>query len=77
MKQYVVTARVQMSVSIAVRASTAEEVESWVKRCGPSLHSVVETPNHALAGIEIESIDEVFAQGFCPEITLPADEDLF
>lgn len=77
MKNYVITARCQMSVSITVRASSREEVEEWAKRCGPSLHAAVETPTHGLAGIEVESIDEVFANGFCPEVTLPVNEDLF
>lgn len=77
MKNYVITARCQMSVSIAVCASSQEEVEAWVKRCGPSLYSAVETPAHSLAGIEVESIDEIFANGFCPEVTLPVDEELF
>ena len=77
MKQYVITARCQMSVSISVMASSVEEVESWLKKCGPSLYSVVETPTHSLAGIEVESINEVNARGFCPDIRLPVNEELF
>lgn len=77
MKQYEVLVKCQMEVSVAVRASSEDEVREWVESQGASLLSAIETPVHTASGVELVSIYESSAAGFCFDIELPVDEELF